>query len=302
MAPNGLIGAEPLATMAAMISEPTLFATVALLSCAIASSARAEIKTEEVEYKQGDTVLQGFVAWDDAISGKRPGVLVVHEWWGHNKHAREQAKRIAAAGYVGFALDMYGKGKVATHPNDAKAFMTEATADFKVERARFDAALVQLKKRPEVNAKQIGAVGYCFGGAVALEMARAGTPLAFVATFHGALGTKTPAKKGFRPRVLVLNGADDPMVPKAQVDAFKQEMTAAGAKFQVVDYPGAKHAFTNPEADKAGMPALAYDAAADKQSFEEFRKMMSALYPPPKAAAAKRAAKPAVASPEAARP
>jgi dienelactone hydrolase len=290
-----------------MFSEPSLFAAAALLSCVLASSALAEVKTAEVEYKQGDTVLQGFVAWDDAISGKRPGVLVVHEWWGHNKHAREQAQRIAAAGYVAFALDMYGKGKVATHPNDAKAFMAEATADFKVERARFDAALAQLKKRPEVNAKQIGAVGYCFGGAVALEMARAGTPLAFVATFHGALGTKTPARKGFKPRVLVLNGAADPMVPKEQVDAFKQEMTAAGAKFQVIDYPGVKHAFTNRDADKVGMPALAYDAAADKASFEEFRKLMSELYPPPKAAAATpaakpAAAKPAVASPEAARP
>jgi dienelactone hydrolase len=249
--------------------------------------AHAEIKTQEVEYKQGDTTLQGFFAWDDAIKAKRPGVLVIHEWWGNNEHAREQAKRLASAGYVALAIDMYGKGKVATHPDDAKKFMSEAMANPAVAKARFDAGVALLKKRPEVNPKQIGAAGYCFGGAVALEMARAGEPLAFVATFHGALATKNPAKKGaVKPRLLIMTGSDDTMVDKTQVDALKSEMTAAGAKYEVIEYPGAKHAFTNPDAGKYGMPGIEYNAKADHDSFAALLKLMSELFGPPKTAAA----------------
>jgi dienelactone hydrolase len=260
--------------------------------------AQAELKTQEVEYKQGTTVLSGFFAWDDAVKGKRPGVLVVHEWWGLNEHAREQARRLAKAGYVGFAIDMYGKGKVATHPDDAKKFMSEAMASPAVAKARFDAGLALLKKRPEVNPKQIGAAGYCFGGAVALEMARAGEPLAFVATFHGALATKTPAKKGaVKPRLLIMTGSDDPMVDKTQVDALKSEMTAAGAKYEVIEYPGAKHAFTNPDAGKYGMPGIEYNAKADQDSFAALLKLMSELFGPPKTAAAAVPAAPAAAKP-----
>ncbi|HKU38580.1 MAG TPA: dienelactone hydrolase family protein [Polyangiales bacterium] len=274
-----------------------LMVCAAMLACwSIPRSAQAEIKTAELDYKQGATVLQGFVAWDDAVKGKRPGVLVVHEWWGHNEHAREQARRLAKAGYVGFALDMYGKGKVAAHPNDAKTFMTEATADFKVEKARFDAALAQLKKRPEVNPKQIAAIGYCFGGAVVLDMVRVGEPLTAVATFHGALATKQPAKKGIKPRILVMTGADDPMVPKEQVDAFKSEMTAAGARYEVIEYPGAKHAFTNPEADKHGMPGIAYNAKADQESWASLLTFLNDVWPPKPGMGTLQAAAPAPAA------
>src|SRR6185503_6545353 len=161
---------------------------VAVASLALGSAVFAAIKTREVEYRQGETRLQGFFAWDDAVKGRRPGVLVVHEWWGHNEHARNQAKRLAEAGYVAFALDMFGKGKVATHPKDAQAFVAEATKDALVERARFDAALAELKKAPQVDAKKIAAIGYCFGGGVVLDMARQGADLKAVATFHGSLG------------------------------------------------------------------------------------------------------------------
>jgi len=125
---------------------------------------RADIKTREIEYRVGETVLQGFIAWDDAAPGKRPGVLVVHEWWGHNQHARNQARRLAEAGYVGFALDMYGKGKTTTHPQDAQAFATEATKDPAVEAARFNAAMAELKRDPHVDSTRLAAIGYCFGG------------------------------------------------------------------------------------------------------------------------------------------
>src|SRR5213079_3451062 len=235
-----------------------LATTLVLLSL---SPRSATVKTRELEYRQGETVLQGFIAWDDAQRGKRPGVLVVHEWWGHNEHARNQARRLAEAGYVGFALDMYGKGKVTTHPQDAQAFVNEVTKDPAVLAARFNAALEQLKRDPHVDTTRLAAIGYCFGGAVVLDMARAGAPLAAVVTFHGALVTKAPAQPGtVKARVLVLTGGAVPFVPPEQIEAFKREMQAAGARFEVIVYPGAKHGFTNPTASQYGMEQLAYNA------------------------------------------
>jgi len=243
------------------------------------SPGNANVKTRELEYRQGETVLQGFIAWDDAARGKRPGVLVVHEWWGHNEHARNQARRLAEAGYVGLALDMFGKGKVATHPQDAQAFVNEVTKDPAVLAARFNAALEQLKRDPHVDTTRIAAIGYCFGGAVVLDMARAGAPLAAVVTFHGALATKTPAQPGkVKARVLVLTGGADPFVPPEQVEAFKREMQAAGGRFEVISYPGAKHGFTNPDAAKYGMPQLAYDADADRQSWTAMLKLFNEVF------------------------
>jgi len=251
--------------------KTTLAAAAAVgLALGLATPARAEIKTEEIEYRQGETVLKGYLAWDGAAKGRRPGVLVVHEWWGHNQHARNQAERLAKAGYVAFALDMYGKDKLATHPADAKAFMEEATKDPQVVAARFNAALDLLRARPEVNPKKIGALGYCFGGTVSLGMARAGADLAAVVTFHaGLLPPGEPARKGkVKARILVNTGGQDPMIPAAQVAEFKAEMKKAGARAEVIVYPNARHSFTNPDAAKAGMEALAYDAGADAKSWK----------------------------------
>jgi dienelactone hydrolase len=252
--------------------------TIALLLLTSVRLARAEVKTKEIEYKQGTTPLQGFVAWDDSVTGKRPGVLIVHEWWGHNQHARNQAIRLAKAGYVGFALDMFGKGKVTRHPEEAQAFVAEARRDPATAKARFDAALAQLVALPQVDPKKIAAIGYCFGGAVVLDMARSGEDLAAVATFHGALATKTEAKKGIKPRILVMTGADDPMVTKDQVEAFRKEMTAAGARFEIISYPGVKHGFTNPDADKSGVPGLVYDAQADQASWKALLKLLHEVF------------------------
>ncbi|HVI96850.1 MAG TPA: dienelactone hydrolase family protein [Anaeromyxobacter sp.] len=252
----------------------------ALAASAVATAAHAKIQTKNVEYKQGDTVLQGFLAWDDAAKGKRPGVLIVHEWWGLNQHARNQAVRVAKAGYVGFALDMYGKGKVTTHPKDAQAFMHEATKDPQVAKARFDAALALLKQQPQVDPDKIAVFGYCFGGGVALEMARAGEPLDAVATFHGMLKPNDgPAQPGaVKPAILVLAGGADPMVTAEQVQAFEQEMKSAGARFEVITYPNAMHAFTNPDADKAGVPGLKYDAQADKESWQAATQFLKKVF------------------------
>ena len=257
-----------------------LATAVVLLSLSPSLPKTATITTREIEYRQGETVLQGFVAWDDAARGRRPGVLVVHEWWGHNEHARNQARRLAEAGYVGFALDMYGKGKVTTHPQDAQAFVNEVTKDPAVLTARFNAALEQLKRDPHVDTTRLAAIGYCFGGAVVLGMARGGADLAAVVTFHGALATTSPAQPGkVRARVLVLAGGADPFVPPEQLEAFKREMQAAGARFEVITYPGAKHGFTNPNAAQYGMPQLAYDAAADRESWAAMLKLFKEIWP-----------------------
>ena len=259
------------------MTRMTLIAAAA--AAGLAGAARAEVKTESVEYKQGDTVLQGFVAYDDATQGKRPGILVVHEWWGHNQHARNAATKLAKAGYVAFALDLYGKGKVTTHPEDAKGFVAEATKDPEVKKARFDAAMEYLKQQPRVDPERIGVIGYCFGGGVALDMARAGEPLSAVATFHGVLTPSgEPAKKGViqARSILIQTGGKDPMVTKDNVQQLEKEMKAAGVKVQLITYPQAKHGFTNPDSDKSGMEGLAYDAQADRKSWDVMLKYMRA--------------------------
>jgi dienelactone hydrolase len=244
------------------------------LLLAVAAMASAAVKTRDIDYLQDSTKLHGMLAWDDAAKGRRPGVLVVHEWWGMNAHARRQAERLARAGFVAFALDMYGDGKVATHPQDAQAFAAEATKDPAVVAARFTAGRAQLEADPHVDAQHIGAIGYCFGGAVVLGMARSGADLGAVATFHGALATEHPAEPGkVRAPILVMTGADDPFVTAEQVTKFEDEMKAAGANFRVIRYPGARHSFTNPDAAQYGMPQLAYNAAADRKSWAEMLRM-----------------------------
>ncbi len=261
---------HPLAVVAAL---------AALAACAPKRPAAPDIQTRAIEYRQGETVLKGFIAWDAAREGRRPGVLVVHEWWGHNDHARNQARRLAAAGYVGFALDMYGNGKVTGHPDTAQAFVSEATSDLSVLNARFGAAREELARDPHVDPDRIAAIGYCFGGAVVLAQARAGADLDAVVSFHGALMPGTVDSGAVRSRVLVLTGADDPLVPAEAVENFRREMTAAGAHFEIVSYPGAKHSFTNPRADSTGMPALAYHPDVDRASWNAMLAVFGEVFP-----------------------
>lgn len=238
------------------------------------------VGSREVSYNAGEAALEGFMAWDTSRTTPRPGVVVVHEWWGHNEHARAQARKLAEAGYVGFALDMYGDGKSTTHPDSAAAFMTAAAADAARMKARFDAAIAQLKMDPHVDSTRIAAIGYCFGGMVVLGMARAGEDLDAVASFHGAIPAPAKADSG-RPyaRMLIMTGAADPMVPQAQVDAFADAMRKAGARVDVITYPGAMHGFTNPRADSVGMQGLKYDATADTDSWQSLIKMLAEVFP-----------------------
>ena len=247
--------------------------------CALAHAA---VKGEEVQYKVGDQVFKGYIAYDDAKKDKRPGVLVVHEWWGHNEYARKRARMLAELGYTALALDMYGDGKQAHHPDEAGKFAGEVRQNMDAAKARFVAAEDVLKKHATVDATRIAAIGYCFGGAVVLHMARAGVDLKGVASFHGNLGTPSPAAKGLvKAKVLVANGADDSFVKPDEIDAFKKEMDVAGVDYKFVNYAGAKHSFTNPEADELGkkfnMP-LAYNAEADKQSWSEMQTFFKKIF------------------------
>lgn len=232
----------------------------------------AEMQTETVEYTVNGETFTGYLAYDDEAEGKRPGVLVVHEWWGHNEFAREQAERLAAEGYTAFALDMYGSGKLAEHPEDAQQFMKAATKDMDQVKARFMAAKELLQKHDSVDASKIAAQGYCFGGAVVLNMARMGVDLDAVVSYHGALGSPIKAEAGqVQPRIHAYTGGADPMVPADQVSGLVKEMQDAGADLTLVSFPGVLHSFTNPGADKFAedfnMP-VAYDEAAANRSWD----------------------------------
>jgi dienelactone hydrolase len=251
---------------------------LAFVAAACARQAGSRVETREVEYRQGETVLRGFLAWDAGAAGKRPGVLVVHEWWGHSEHERNQARRLAAAGYVALAVDMYGDGKTAAHPQGAQAFMVEAMKDPAVVAARFNAGLATLQQDPHVDPERVGAIGYCFGGMVVLSMARAGADLDAVVSFHGALPSGPVDSGKVKAHVLVATGAADPFVPAEAVEAFRKEMEAAGAAVHIVSYPNAKHGFTNPDAGTHGMEQLAYDAPADTASWQAMRALFQEVW------------------------
>ena len=242
-----------------------------------AYGAEAAVKGEEVQYKGGGVTMKGYIAYDDATKEKRPGILVVHEWWGHNEYARKRARMLAELGYTALAVDMYGDGKQASHPEDAGKFADEATRDMSVAEARFMAAVETLKANPTVDPNRIGAIGYCFGGGVVVEMARRGVDnLKGVVSFHGNPSSKTTVKPGqVKAKILIAHGADDPFVKPEAIKQFQDEMKAAGVDARVVIYPGAKHSFTNPDADTYGKQfnlPLAYNADADKKSWEEMKK------------------------------
>lgn len=246
-------------------------------------AALAEIQTREIPYRSADgAALVGYYAFDDSVSGKRPGVIVVHEWWGLNDYARRRARELAGLGYAALAIDMYGGGKHTMQAGEAKAMMQQASSDASVSRARAQAGLDLLTAQAEVDPRRRAAIGYCFGGKVVLDMARQGMDLAGVVSFHGVLATATPAKKGsVRARVLVLNGEADSFIPAADIQSFKKEMKAAGVDYRFVNYPGAKHAFTSPDADRLARENgidIAYHPEADQASWQEMQKFFQRIF------------------------
>lgn len=241
-----------------------------------------DVRGEEVAYEVEGVQLKGYLAYDASQQGPRPGVLVVHEWWGHNDYVRRRAKMLAELGYTALAVDMYGGGKLAEHPDDAKKFMMEVLSNIAVGEARFRAARALLSAHESTDPEKVAAIGYCFGGGVVLHMARTGADLDGVASFHGSLSTQSPAQPGaVKAHVFVAHGGADPFVPADQVEAFKKEMASAGVDLQFVAYEDAKHGFTVAEATEKGermeLP-LAYDAAADADSWARLQAFLAEVF------------------------
>ena len=248
-----------------------------LCALLLASPVFGDIVEKEIRFDNG--LGSAVLYYDDSLTQPSAGVVVVHEWWGMDDYTRSRARQLAEAGYSAVAVDMYGNGKIAQHPKDAKAFMTAALANPEAMNKRFNAALSVLDTAPNVDPERHYAIGYCFGGAVVLNQARRGANLAGVASFHGSLGTESPAEPGgIKARVLVATGADDPMVPAEQVGDFVVEMSNAGADLELLSFPGVVHGFTNPGATAKGkeyqMP-LAYDADADARSWQALLLMLA---------------------------
>lgn len=249
------------------------------LALCLSAQVGAEVKTRLVEYRQGNVLLEGFLAYDTAGPPRKPGVLILHDWSGVGPQVINRAEQLARLGYVAFAADIYGKG---VRPKTAKAAAAEA-AIYKNDRAllreRAKAGLATLRRQDGVDAGRVAAIGYCFGGTAALELARSGADVKGVVSFHGGLDTPTPRDAGkIRAKVLVLQGADDPFVPPEQVRAFEDEMRAADVDWQLVKYSKAVHSFTNPDAGSDNAKGAAYNAVADRRSWREMQSFFAEIF------------------------
>jgi dienelactone hydrolase len=253
-----------------------------VLALMIPAAAFTKVVGKVVEYKAGDVTLKGYLAYDNAAKGKRPGIVVVHEWWGLTSYPKKRAEMLARLGYVALAADMFGDGKTADNPGDAQKFAGESMKDVSLLRSKFVAAVDFLKEDEHTNADEIGAIGYCYGGGVVLNMARSGLDLKGVVSFHGSLGTAVKAEKGnVKAKILVCNGSADKFTSAEAIAAFKKEMSEAGADMKFVGYDGATHAFSNPDATALGKKfniPIAYNEKADKGSWNEMQGFFKSLF------------------------
>ena len=250
-----------------------------VLALVATSQTRAALRTQTIDYKDGDAALEGYLAYDDGFSGKRPGVLVVHDWMGISAETRRRCDMLAGLGYVAFAADIYGKGVRPANAQEAGAQAGKYKGDRVLYRARLNLALEQLRKSPLVDGFKIAAIGYCFGGTGVLELARSGADVKGVVSFHGGLDSLHPEDaKNIKGRVLILHGADDPFVPAADVAAFQDELRKAGVDWVMVSYGGAVHAFTNPGAGSDNSKGAAYNARADERSWKAMRDFFAEVF------------------------
>jgi dienelactone hydrolase len=229
------------------------------------------IQTRTIEYTHGDTLLEGFLAWDDALDAPRPGVAVAHAWAGRGEFEQDKAIKLAELGYVGFALDMYGKGVLGSGPEENTVLMTPFMENRQLLQERMDLAIAVLRDQEEVDAGAVAAMGFCFGGLCVLDLARTGSDVRGVVSFHGLfMPPGNTDGKTITAKVLCLHGYDDPMAqPQSMLD-LAAELTAAGADWQVHAYGNTVHAFTNPAADDKAA-GTAYDANADRRSWQTLR-------------------------------
>lgn len=252
-----------------------LLAALAVLG---AWTLRAEIKTETVEYKDGDTTLEGFLAYDTAQAGKRPGILVVHQWMGLSDYEKKRCEMLAKLGYVAFAADVYGQGIRPKSVAEAGAQAGKYKSNRKLLRQRVNAGLACLRQQRLVDAQRVGAIGYCFGGTAVIELARSGADVRGVVSFHGGLDAPTPADgKNIKCRVLALHGADDPFESAADLAAFENEMRAGGVDWELVKYGGAVHSFTDWNAD-GSLKGAQYNERADRRSWAAMREFFDHLF------------------------
>jgi dienelactone hydrolase len=253
-----------------------LFVVVGLL---LAAQSRAAVKSQEVSYEYEGTKLKGYLYWDDAVKGKRPGVLVVHEFWGLDAYAKKRAEMLAELGYVAFAADMYGEGKLTEHPNEAGAMAGEVRKNIKMWQGRAQAGLKILKANEHCDGSKLAAIGYCFGGSTALQLAYSSPDVTAVVTFHAALPIPTEEQaKAIKAKILICHGAEDTFIPEDVCTKFRAALTNAGVDYAMHYYGGAVHSFTVPEADKKGLKGIKYDANADKRSWREMQSLFNEVF------------------------
>lgn len=236
---------------------------------------------EEITYETDSTLMRGYVAHNSAIDEERPGIIVVHEWWGHDDFARKKAEKLAELGYVALAVDMYGQGKTANHPEEAMAFSSKVMKNFDTAKARFEAAVETLKADKNVDNNKISAIGFCFGGSVALSMANTGANLDAVAVFHSGLGLPVMPNENLKAKLLIQNGAEDMMITDEQISTFKSQLDDVNADYEYIAYEGVKHSFTNKKADSLGKKynlPLAYDKEAAEKSWEKMTLFLEKTY------------------------
>jgi len=243
-----------------------------LLAVVFTAAAQAEIKTQTIEYKSGEVTLKGYLAYDDAQSDRRPGVVIYPEWWGLTDYPRHRAQMLAKLGYVAFAADMYGDGKTTDDPQEAGKWIGGLKQNLPELVGRAKAAVETLRAQPRVDGARIGAIGYCAGGSEALELARSGADLTAAVAFHAGLAAADAAQgPSIKAAILVCNGGDDTYVTAQEIEAFKDEMRKKNVDWQLNTYGGAHHSFTNPDADRHKLPNIAYNARADYRSWEDMK-------------------------------
>ena len=242
-------------------------------------SALGKVQTQAISYQHGDVQLEGVLAWDDSITGKRPGVLVVHEWWGLNDYAQDRARQLAELGYVAFAADMYGKDKVTDHPDQAGTWMKEVQANVSQWQARAIKGLAVLRSQDQVDPNNIAAIGYCFGGATVIQLAYSGEEIKGVVSFHGALPLPTSKQATkVKAKMLIAYGNADPFQKEDHIRKFRNALEKANVDWQMVLYAGARHSFTDPGADARGIPALKYSQTADERSWKHMQLFFEEIF------------------------